>query len=113
MLQLNGHTVVPILLLAIGLIAHLVSVQRDAMSHTISERAWLTSLAVDRELAAASAVVNTIADSPFIDEDSVAKLYDLAQRATARRPGSRISLVDAQGASGRELRLGCLNNQMV
>ncbi len=52
-LQLNGHTVVPILLLAIGLIAHLVSVQRHAMSHTISERAWLTSLAVDRELAAA------------------------------------------------------------
>ena len=97
LLALITIAVIPIVLVSVGLISHLVSVQRQSMSSALLEKARSVSLGIDRELAVAAAVIHTIADSPLVDAGDIAGIHDFARRAVQRRPGSRIALVDPRG----------------
>ncbi len=97
LLRLVGFAVVPIVLLTLVLLGYLVSIQRDSMRQAILEKARLASVAIDRELAAAAAIVNTIAESPLVDDGDFFRIYEFAQRSVVRRPNTRILMIDANG----------------
>lgn len=104
-MRLKSHLVVLVLAAVLPLLAFAaiifrqhIQLQREAMNRGLLDTARALSLAVDREVRTARAMLETLAASPYLDAREFRAFYDLSLRAVAAKPtGTRIILFDASG----------------
>ncbi len=90
--------VLPLLAFAAIMLRQHVQFQRDAISRGLLDTARALSLAVDREVGTAHALLETLAASPYLDAADFKSFFELSVRAVAARPsGNRIVLFDTSG----------------
>ncbi|MGE0311819.1 MAG: ATP-binding protein [Lautropia sp.] len=105
LLRLVLYAALPIVAVTLGLIAYLLSTQREVMRETIAQSARSIALAVDRESARAQTIAITLAASPLLDrmegaadaDDALRAFHTLAQRVVQSMPGLRVALVESDG----------------
>ncbi len=71
--------------------------QQESVDRGMRDTARALSLAVDREISSARAVLDTLEGSQYIDEGNFQRFYELAASAAAKRQGSRIILFALDG----------------
>ena len=94
---LTVATLVPMLIFAAILMHREIKQQQESVDSGMRDTARALSLAVDREISSARAVLDTLEGSQYIDEGNFQRLYELATSAAAKRQGSRIILFALDG----------------
>ena len=87
----------PVLILTGVMFWQHVNLQRAAVDRGMRDTARALSLAVDREIGQARAIVETLAASSYLDAKDFKAFYDLSSRAAMQRKGSWIVLFDRSG----------------
>lgn len=90
-------TLVPMLIFAAILMQREIKQQQVSVDRGMRHTARALSLAVDREIASARAVLDTLEVSQSIDERNFQRFYQLAAAAAAKRQGSRVILFALDG----------------
>jgi PAS domain S-box-containing protein len=90
-------TLVPMLIFAAILMRREINQQRESVDRGLRDTARALSLAVDREIASARAVLDALEGAPSLDEPNFPIFYRLATAAAAKRQGSRIILFALDG----------------
>ena len=90
-------TLVPMLIFAAFLMHREIKQQHESVDRGMRDTARALSLAVDREISSARAVLDTLDGSQYIDERNFQRFFELAASAAAKRQGSRIILFALDG----------------
>lgn len=90
-------TLLPVLIFAGVMFWQHVKLQRAAVDHRMTDTARALSLAVDRELGQARAIIETLAASRYLDAKDFKAFYELSSTAAKQRKGSWIVLFDPSG----------------
>ena len=90
-------TLVPMLIFAAFLMHREIKQQHESVDRGMRDTARALSLAVDREISSARAVLDTLEGSQYIDERNFKRFFELAASAAAKRQGSRIILFALDG----------------
>ena len=90
-------TLVPMLIFAAILMQREIKQQQENVDRGMRHTARALSLAVDREISSARAVLDTLEGSQSIDERNFPRFYRLAAAAAAKRQGSRVILFALDG----------------
>ena len=90
-------TLVPMLIFAAILMHREIKQQQESVDRGMRDTARALSLAVDREISSARAVLDTLEGSQYIDERNFQRFFELAASAAAKRQGSRIILFALDG----------------
>lgn len=85
----------PLLVFAVVLIHHEIAQQRSQITDGLKDTVTVLSLAVDREIGAAQAVLETLAGSQYLDSGDLRAFHRLSVEAAAKRPGTRVILCGA------------------
>jgi signal transduction histidine kinase len=89
--------VIPLMLIAGVLIWRQTVLQRDAFERSLLQTAQALSLAVDRQLFADRVMLETLAQSPFLERRDYKAFYALCARVVGEQGALFISLFDARG----------------
>ena len=87
----------PLLAFAAVLSLRHVQLQRGALERGMKDTAQALSLALDREVGKLQAVLETLAESPYLDSRDFKSFNDLVLRATEHRKDSWVVLFDRSG----------------
>ena len=90
-------TLVPMLIFAAFLMHREIKQQHESVDRGMRDIARALSLAVDREISSARAVLDTLEGSQYIDERNFQRFFELAASAAGKRQGSRIILFALDG----------------
>ena len=90
-------TLVPMLIFAAILMHREIKQQHETVDRGMRDTARALSLAVDREISTARAVLDTLEGSQYIDARNFHRFYELALSAAVKRQGSRIILFALDG----------------
>ena len=90
-------TVLPLLLFTSLLIRQEIKQQQLNADRALRDTVRALSLAVDREIYSAQAVLETLAGSQAIDEGNLQRFYRLAEAAVAKRQNAWVVLLDLTG----------------
>ena len=74
-----------------------VQLQRSSVAHGMRNTAHALALAVEREIGATKAVLETLAASAYLDTSDLGAFYRLCVKVAERRKGSRILLFNRSG----------------
>jgi len=103
-LRLRSHlillvlaAVLPLLLFTGILIRQSITDQRRAVQDGILDTVRALSLAVDREIAIAQGILETLAGAQSLDRGDLQAFYQIARQAAVKRAGARIVLFDPSG----------------
>ena len=89
--------VVPLFVFAVVIVQQDVAERRTILERGMQDTARALSLAIDGEVKASLAVLETLAASPLLDSSSLESFHELAARAVLGRKGAYIVLFDASG----------------
>ena len=89
--------IVPLLVFAIGIVQHEIAGERELLTRGMHDTARALTLAIDGEVKASLAVLETLASSPFLDSGDLRSFYRLSARAMEGRRGAYVILFDRSG----------------
>jgi len=89
--------VLPLLVLAVAMMRQQLAEKREIIDSGMQGTARALTLAVDGEVKASLAILETLASSPLLESGNVKAFHDLAARAMEGRRGAYIILFDASG----------------
>lgn len=89
--------VLPLLILSAVMFWRDVQLHRESREHGMRDTVRALSLAVDREVGKAGAILVTLAASPYLDSGDFKSFYELSSRVAEEHKGSWIVLFDSSG----------------
>ena len=103
-LKLRSHLMVlvlaallPVLIFTFVMFRQKARLQYEAVERGMRDTARALSLALDREIGAIRAVLETLAESPHLDTGDLRSFHEICRRALANRKESRLILFDRSG----------------
>ena len=103
-LKLRSHLIVlvlaallPLLIFTFEMFRQKARLQHEAVERGMRDTVRALSLAVDREIGAVRAILETLAESPHLDTGNLRSFYEICRRAVANRKESRLILFDRSG----------------
>src|SRR5215813_3068157 len=103
-LKLRTHLIVfvlaallPVLIFTFEMFRQKARLQHEAVERGMRDTVRALSLAVDREIGAVRAILETLAESPHLDTGNLRSFYELCRRTLANRKESRLMLFDRSG----------------
>ena len=103
-LKLRSHLMVlvlaallPVLIFTFAMFRQKTRLQHEAVERGMRDTARALSLAVDREIGAVRAILETLAESPHLDTGKLRSFHEICRRALANRKESRLILFDRSG----------------
>jgi len=103
-LKLRTHLIVlvlaallPVLIFTFEMFRQKAQLQHEAVERGMRDTVRALSLAVDREIGAVRAILETLAESPSLDTGNLRSFYELCRRALVNRKESRLILFDRAG----------------
>jgi PAS domain S-box-containing protein len=103
-LKLRSHLMVlvlaallPVLIFTFAMFRQKARLQHEAVERGMRDTARALSLAVDREIGAVRAILETLAESPHLDTGNLGSFHEICRRALANRKESRLILFDRSG----------------
>ena len=103
-LKLRSHLIVlvlaallPVLIFTFEMFRQKARLQHEAVERGMRDTARALSLALDREIGAVRAVLETLAESPHLDTGNFRSFHEICRRALANRKESRLILFDRSG----------------
>ena len=103
-LKLRSHLMVlvlaallPVLIFTFAMFRQKTQLQHEAVERGMRDTARALSLAVDREIGAVRAILETLAESPHLDTGNLRSFHEICRRALANRKESRLILFDLSG----------------
>jgi PAS domain S-box-containing protein len=103
-LRLRSHLIVlvlaallPLLIFTFEMFRQKARLQHEAVERGMRDTVRALSLAVDREIGAVRATLETLAESPHLDTGNLRSFYEICRRAVANRNESRLILFDRSG----------------
>jgi PAS domain S-box-containing protein len=103
-LKLRSHLIVlvlaallPVLIFTFAMFRQKARLQHEAVERGMRDTARALSLAMDREIGAVRAILETLAESPHLDTGNLRSFHEICRRALANRKESRLILFDQSG----------------
>jgi two-component system, cell cycle sensor histidine kinase and response regulator CckA len=103
-LKLSSHLIalvlaalLPLLIFTFAMFRQKAQLQHETVERGMRDTARALSLALDREIGALQAILETLAESPHLDTGNLKGFYDIGSRALANRKESRLILFDRSG----------------
>ena len=103
-LKLRSHLMVlvlaallPVLIFTFVMFRQKARLQHEAVERGMRDTARALSLALDREIGAVRAVLETLAESPHLDTGDLRSFHEICRRALVNRKESRLILFDRSG----------------
>jgi PAS domain S-box-containing protein len=103
-LKLRSHlmalvlaALLPLLIFTFAMFRQKARLQHEAVERGMRDTARALSLALDREIGAVQAILETLAESPHLDTGNLKSFYEIGSRALANRKESRLVLFDRSG----------------
>ena len=87
----------PLLIFTFAMFRQKARLQHEAVERGMRDTVRALSLAVDREIGAVRAILETLAESPHLDTGNLRSFYEICRRALANRRESRLILFDRSG----------------
>jgi PAS domain S-box-containing protein len=87
----------PLLIFTFAMFRQKARLQHEAVERGMRDTVRALSLAVDREIGAVQAILETLAESPDLDTGDLRSFYEICRRALANRRESRLILFDRSG----------------
>src|SRR5215475_6918330 len=87
----------PVLIFTFEMFRQKARLQHEAVERGMRDTVRALSLAVDREIGAVRAILETLAESPSLDTGNLRSFYELCRRALTNRKESRLILFDQSG----------------
>jgi PAS domain S-box-containing protein len=87
----------PVLIFTFAMFRQKARLQHEAVERGMRDTARALSLAVDREMGAVRAILETLAESPHLDTGNLRSFHEICRRALANRKESRLILFDRSG----------------
>src|SRR5262245_35460663 len=87
----------PVLIFTFEMFRQKARLQHEAVERGMRDTVRALSLAVDREIGAVRAVLETLAESPHLDTGNLRSFYELCRRTLANRKESRLMLFVRSG----------------
>ena len=103
-LKLRSHLIVlvlaallPVLIFTFEIFRQKARLQHEAVERGMRDTVRALSLAVDREIGTVRAILETLAESPYLDTGDLRSFHEICRRALANRKESRLILFDRSG----------------
>jgi PAS domain S-box-containing protein len=103
-LKLRSHLIVlvlaallPVLIFTFEMFRQKARLQHEAVERGMRDTVRALSLALDREIGAVRAVLETLAESPHLDTGNLRSFHEICRRALTNRKESRLILFDRSG----------------
>jgi PAS domain S-box-containing protein len=103
-LKLRSHLIalvlaalLPLLIFTFAMFRQKARLQHETVERGMRDTARALSLALDREIGALQAILETLAESPHLDTGNLKGFYETGSRALANRKESRLVLFDRSG----------------
>ena len=97
LIVLVAAAVLPLLLFAAVIVLQDVGERREIMDRGMHDTVRALSLAVDGEVKTSLAVLQTLAESPYLDRGDLAHFHEICVRTMRARPAAYVVLFDTSG----------------
>ena len=87
----------PLLIFTFAMFRQKAQLQHETVERGMRDTARALSLALDREIGAVQAILETLAESPDLDTGNLNRFYEIGSRAVENRKESRLILFDRSG----------------